>query len=146
MKTKTIGKQASFHITAGDLEKLELLTQVGNGSDCDGACYVALAEKLDGAVLIQSQLLSRNVVTMRSRVRLVDLETSESLTFSLEFPQDASEELGKVSALDPLGLAMLGCQVGDEIEWDSVHGLRRLRVAKIVFQPEAERRLIAQRG
>jgi len=32
---------------------------------------------------------------------------------------------------------MIGCRVGDIIEWQDVAGLRRLQIIKVIYQPEA---------
>ncbi len=37
----------------------------------------------------------------------------------------------------PIGAAMLGYRVGDEIEWVVPSGPRRLRVEAILYQPES---------
>jgi len=43
-----------------------------------------------------------------------------------------------MSILAPLGTAVLGCRVGDTVEWEAPAGRKRLKVKKIVYQPEAE--------
>jgi regulator of nucleoside diphosphate kinase len=41
-----------------------------------------------------------------------------------------------VSVLAPIGTAVLGYRVGDEIEWEVPSGVRRLKVEDVPFQPE----------
>jgi regulator of nucleoside diphosphate kinase len=53
-------------------------------------------------------------------------------------PRDAKIDEGKISVLAPLGTAMLGYRAGDEFEWHVPYGVRRLKVTKVYFQPEAE--------
>ena len=43
----------------------------------------------------------------------------------------------RLSVLTPLGVRLLGFRVGDVIEWPVPCGVRRLRVERILFQPEA---------
>jgi regulator of nucleoside diphosphate kinase len=52
-------------------------------------------------------------------------------------PADENVKDGKISVLAPLGTAMLGYRVGDEFVWHVPHGLRRLKVIKLYFQPQA---------
>jgi regulator of nucleoside diphosphate kinase len=55
----------------------------------------------------------------------------------LVFPENADLKQGKVSILAPIGTAMLGYEVGDIFEWDVPAGKRRLKVKRIIYQPEA---------
>ena len=70
-----------------------------------------------------------------ARAEFLDLETGERMEFTLVFPADANVNDGKISVLAPLGTAMLGYRVGDEFVWHVPHGLRRLKVTKLHFQP-----------
>ena len=74
---------------------------------------------------------------MNSQACLIDLDTGEKMTYTLVFPRDADVERGKISVLAPIGTAMLGYRVGDVFEWSVPEGLRRLKVKRILYQPEA---------
>src|SRR5688572_16479392 len=97
----------------------------------------SLQEELNRSKVFHAEKVPRNVVTMHSRVRVWDLGTEESDTYTLVYPVDADIEEGKVSVLAPLGLALLGARVGQVVEFDAPGGLRRLRIQKILYQPEA---------
>src|SRR5690606_11479742 len=100
--------------------------------------YLAkLQAELDRAVVVASEDVADDVITMNSTVVLVDLDTQEEETYTLVFPEDADISQGKISILAPIGTALLGYEVGDVIEWDVPAGKRRLRVAEITYQPEA---------
>ena len=43
----------------------------------------------------------------------------------------------RVSILAPIGTAIIGYRVGDAVEWEVPAGIRRLKVEKILYQPEA---------
>jgi len=74
---------------------------------------------------------------MNSRVRLRDLRTGECETHTLVYPEAADLELGKLSVLAPLGTALLGSRTGEVIEFDTPGGVRRLKVERVLYQPEA---------
>jgi regulator of nucleoside diphosphate kinase len=78
-----------------------------------------------------------DVITMRSKVRLRDLNTGEEMIYTLVFPTEADSGNGKISVLAPIGTAMLGYRVGSLIEWQVPSGLRRIKVEEILYQPEA---------
>jgi regulator of nucleoside diphosphate kinase len=53
------------------------------------------------------------------------------------YPDDADVNDGKLSVLAPLGTALLGASVGDVVEFRTPGGVRRLKVERILYQPEA---------
>jgi regulator of nucleoside diphosphate kinase len=62
---------------------------------------------------------------------------AETVTFSLVFPPQANVDEEKISVLAPIGAGMLGYRVGDEFEWKVPEGVRRMKVTKVHYQPEA---------
>ena len=74
---------------------------------------------------------------MNSRADIVDLDSGETVTFTLVFPADANADEGRISVLAPIGAGMLGYRVGDEFEWQVPQGMRRMKVTKVHYQPEA---------
>jgi regulator of nucleoside diphosphate kinase len=86
---------------------------------------------------VQPQEIPPDVVTMNSRVRVTDLESGATNSYTIVFPSDADYESGKISILAPLGTALLGYRIGDIVDWQMPGGTRRLRIDEIVYQPEA---------
>ena len=91
------------------------------------------------ATAAQADLLvaGGDVVTMNSEVLVRDLDSKKEMTVTLVFPSEADLEQGKISILAPVGTALLGYRVGDTIEWKVPGRVRRLRVEKVLYQPEA---------
>jgi regulator of nucleoside diphosphate kinase len=136
--TKQSEKTANIYITEPDYNRLSALiekTREGNGVDRQ---YLnKLEAELDRAEIVDAKEIPANVITMRSTVRLRDLVSGEENTYSLVFPTEADFSQGKISVLAPIGTAILGYKSGDTIEWTVPSGLRRLKVDKIIYQPEA---------
>ncbi len=97
-----------------------------------------LEEELAKADVVQQQDIPPDVITMRSTVRLKDLDTGQEMIYGLVFPTEANYDDGKISVLAPIGTAMLGYRLGDVIEWKVPSGLRRLKVEKVLYQPESK--------
>mgnify|MGYP003575061064 CR=1 FL=1 len=96
-----------------------------------------LDEELDRAEIVRPEEIPTDVVTMNSTFRLLDLDSGEEPVYTLVFPAKADSSSGKISVLAPIGTAMLGCRVGDTVEWEVPAGLKKLKVKEIVYQPEA---------
>jgi regulator of nucleoside diphosphate kinase len=98
----------------------------------DKQCLDELHGEVDRATVLDPVEMPANVVTMRSRVRLIDLGTGERHEFVLVYPNEADVRESRVSVLAPLGTAVLGYREGDEVEWIMPSGLRRLRIERVM--------------
>jgi regulator of nucleoside diphosphate kinase len=132
MRTKRI------QITEFDLKRLKDLLREARHSDYRGSEYLKdLENELDLAEIVSSKEISGDVITMNSRVQLVDADSGEEMTLTLVFPDDADLSEQKISVFAPIGTAMLGYRVGDTFSWKVPDGERRLQVKEIIYQPES---------
>ena len=131
-------EERSIYITEHDLKRLRELIVEAKQVEHRGNEYLDSldAELARGKVVAPTDVPS-DVVTMNSRVRLVDLDTHEEMVYTLVFPQEADITQSKISVLAPIGTAMLGYRVGDTFTWRVPDGVRRLRVKEVLYQPEA---------
>ena len=120
-------------VTSSDMERLRTLIDTTAGDKAD-----ALDAELTRAVVVAPAEVPPDVVTMNSRVVYRDEESSETREVTLSYPKDASLEQGRVSVLAPVGAALLGLSVGQEIEWLVPGGRhKRLRILAVTYQPQA---------
>jgi len=120
-------------VTERDMERLESIVE-GSRS----ATLELLRDELSQATVVRSEEVPADVVTMNSRARFLDLDSGEELEMTLVYPGDADVKLGKISISAPVGAAIFGLSVGDEIAWPVPSGKdRRLKVVEVIFQPEA---------
>lgn len=127
-----------IHITEQDATRLqEWLRVAARRHEKDRENLAVLRQELDSAQVIQPDKVPPDVVTMRSRVRLVDPETNQETCCMLVFPEDAVASRERISVLAPLGAAILGCRTGDEIRFRVPAGWRTVRIAEVLYQPEA---------
>jgi regulator of nucleoside diphosphate kinase len=127
-----------IQITEFDLERLQKLLIEAKYTEYRKSQYLEkLQMELNRAEIVSPQEVPEDVITMNSTVCLVDLDTGEEEIYTLVFPDDAEIKQGKISIFAPIGTAMLGYEVGDVFEWEVPAGKRRLRVEKILYQPEA---------
>ena len=97
-----------------------------------------LADLLANAEVTSSRAVRSDVVTMYSRVELVDVHTHRRQVLTVCYPQDAEPAAGFISVLSPVGISLLGLRVGDVAKWHTPHGEECAAVVEsIQFQPEA---------
>ena len=95
-----------------------------------------LEAELDRADVLDPKDMPPNVVTMNSTVRFTMLETGKSSTLTLVYPKEMDGSDNKVSVFAPVGIALLGLSVGDELPMPSPTGRVTVRVDAIEYQPE----------
>lgn len=126
-----------IYITDEDCEKLRrLIAGRRIASSADSEYLDMLEEELDRAEVVRPEAIPHDVVTMNSEVRLQDMDSGSVQRYKLVFPNQFRCD-NSVSVLAPIGTAMLGYRVGDVIEWRVPKGIRRLKVLKVIYQPEA---------
>ena len=135
----TMSKETTIYITGLDRQRLEKLIELaGEINRRVNHQYLSrLEEELERAETVTPEEVPADVITMRSKVRLRDLDTGEQMVYTLVFPSEANFDEGKISVLAPVGTALLGYRVGDAIEWEVPSGRRRLKVEELLYQPEA---------
>ncbi|MBP1597258.1 MAG: GreA/GreB family elongation factor [Acidobacteria bacterium] len=131
-------RERAIHITDFDMKRLrQLLEGTHIWNQKDRTYLERLEEELDRAVLVTSKNVPSDVITMNSEVVISDLDTGKEMTYRLVFPGDADIEQGKISILAPIGTALIGFRTGDIVKWKVPAGTRRLRIERVVYQPEA---------
>ena len=125
-------------ITELDKERLQrTMNEAKEYNLGDRNCLRNLEKELDRAQIVASQKIPHDVITMNSKVMLKDLDTGEEIMYTLVYPPDADLMEDKISVLAPVGTAMLGFREGEAITWEVPDGMVRLKVEKILYQPEA---------
>ncbi|HPB16006.1 MAG TPA: nucleoside diphosphate kinase regulator [Smithellaceae bacterium] len=130
--------ERKIHITRYDMDRLtELIDGLRLSPKANQAHLDLLEKELYRAVLVDPQQIPHDVITMNSKVIITDTESGEKTTYTLVFPSAANISENKLSIMAPLGMALLGYRTGDIIEWPVPSGVRKLKVDKIIYQPEA---------
>jgi regulator of nucleoside diphosphate kinase len=126
--------QPSITITHADLQRLEALL---DGLEDYGPAAEALEAELSRAHVVGHNEVPAGVVTMNSRVRCRDEGSGKEYLLTLVYPHEAGAE-GAVSVLAPVGTALLGLTVGQQIDWPAPGGkLLKLTLLSVEYQPEA---------
>ena len=124
-----------IYITSKDRARLEAIGQMTEAKDRGD--LADLVEELNRAIVVPAEEIPDDVITMNSRVRLLDLDRGTAVEYTLVYPAEADFANGKISIVAPIGAAMIGYREGDEIEWDVPGGRRRFKVEAVLYQPEA---------
>ena len=124
-------------ITAADFDRLHGLVESPRYRTTHATLLLNLKEELGRGKVIRADRVPKNVVTMRSQVCVHDLSSDERENYTLVYPEEAEINAGKLSVLAPLGTSLLGARLGQVVSFEAPAGLRRLKIEKILYQPES---------
>jgi regulator of nucleoside diphosphate kinase len=120
-------------VTAQDLSRLRgLFGGMSRASILDRGHLSQLQDELDRALVLPADEVPVGVVTIDSRVRVVDLDTGKRSVLTLVLPDDADIAERRISVLAPIGSALLGFRASDEVEWTMPGGRRRLHIEHVI--------------
>lgn len=116
-------------LTERDYLRIRHLLSFKNAGD-----YENLEIEIERAKIISESEVPSDLVMMNSKVTFLTVQEDKTMTIVLTYPTEANFEEGKISILAPLGSALIGLRIGQEINWMFPDGktktLRILEVAK----------------
>ncbi|MCC8378399.1 nucleoside diphosphate kinase regulator [Xenorhabdus sp. PB30.3] len=129
-------KKPNIIINELDAERLDSLLEqaaFANTSIAD-----ALNDELDRAEILSPAEIPADIVTMNSEIKFIDFSNNEERIRTLVYPASLQDSTKQLSVMAPLGAALLGLRVNDEITWELPNGEKtRIKVLEILYQPEA---------
>lgn len=125
-------------ITALDHARLlGMITRPATAATLPRDAVDAAQELLDSAPIIAIEEVTPDIITMRSRVCLLN-DKGDEMVVTLCYPADANLAQGQVSVMSPLGLSLIGSRTGQLVTWTAPNQTEHsARIEEILYQPEA---------
>jgi len=131
-----MSRPSVIHLRRSDADTLTRLVESAAWSR-DSRSAELLDEELGRARVVADDALPASSVALDSRVRFQDLQTGEQREITLVLPWKVDSAQGRISVLSPVGSALIGLSVGDDIDWPLPSGrLRQIRVLAVSERTE----------
>jgi transcription elongation factor GreA len=118
----------------------------GHGDLSENAEYHAAKERqyfIDGrinelrSIIGQSEIIEvdenpSDTVVFGKTVRLYDMNSDEESSYQLLGPYESAPEAGRISVTSPLGRALIGMKVGDEVRVNTPTGIQEFEILEIL--------------
>lgn len=75
--------------------------------------------------------LPLDVVTVDAKVTIKNLQTDQEEIYTFVAPDKAKRRNNTESILSTIGLALVGCKVGDEVSWDFEEGEKKMQILNV---------------
>jgi transcription elongation factor GreA len=86
------------------------------------------------SVIIDLRDISDDRVVFGTTVTIEDLNTGEVITYQLVGPLESDINKNKISVTSPLGKALIGNEIGDEVTVTTPGGIRKVEIIDISVQ------------
>lgn len=118
-------------ITEKDKKQLIDLIKSSEAVDPIAAkCRKKLLEELKEAILIDEENFPKNIVRIGSVITL-STRFGRKSGLELVLPSNADIQKGKLSALSPMGTAIIGYEEGSEVNWHFPQGDEIIHIEKV---------------
>jgi regulator of nucleoside diphosphate kinase len=136
-RNELVSEEPAITISSRDFKRLDqLLDSLPPNSHPEADL---LRAELERAEVLNPERMPSDVVTMNSRVRFRVEPSEKEYQLTLVYPKDLDGGSGQISILAPVGSALLGLRIGQQIEWPALNGKPvRVRIVDILYQPERE--------
>lgn len=95
------------------------------------ARILELEDLIANATIVDEAAIKHDTVNVGSQVKVLDVEFDEEIEYSIVGSNEANPLLGKISDQSPVGSALIGSKVGDELTVEVPSGQLKLRVLEV---------------
>ena len=90
-----------------------------------------LEDQLKCVKIISREQMSKDVVNIGSRVKILDMEFDEEMEYVIASSVESHGDLDTISDESPVGKALMGHKVGDVVEVHAPAGVLNLKILEI---------------
>lgn len=115
----------------GDLSENSEYDEAKNEQAKVEARIVEIEAMLKNIKVIDDDEISNDEVSIGHIIKVLDLEYDEELEFKIVGSAEANPSEGKISDESPVGAALIGSHVGDEVAAETPNGYLKFKVLEI---------------
>ena len=115
----------------GDLSENAEYDEAKNEQAEVEAKIAQLEEKIKSAKIIDESQINSDMVSLGSKVKILDIAEDDTLEFSIVGSAEADIAAGKLSYESPVGAALLNHGVGETVKVDAPGGVSEFKILEI---------------
>lgn len=130
-KRRDIAEKIKQALAFGDISENSEYDEAKNEQANVEMRILQVESMLKNAKVIDEDDVNTDVVSLGSKVKLLDIEFKEEVEYHLVGSTEANPSQFKISNESPLGIAMLGAKVGETVEVAAPDGVIKFKVLSI---------------
>lgn len=131
VKRKEVAERIKQALAFGDISENSEYDQAKNEQAKLEERIIKLESILRNAKLIDEDEITTDVVSVGSKVEVLDIEYDETMEYTIVGSAEADPYLGKISNESPVGSALLGHKTGEEVDVQVPDGIIKYKILSI---------------
>lgn len=132
VRRKEVSERIKVALSFGDLSENSEYDEAKNEQARVEVKIAEIESKLKHAKVIDTQELDMSVVSLGSKVKVLDLEFNDELVYTIVGSTEADPKKFKISDESPVGKALIGKKVGDQVDVEVPAGIFQCKVLEIM--------------
>ncbi|MGN0682715.1 MAG: transcription elongation factor GreA [Oscillospiraceae bacterium] len=128
---REVAEKIKVALSFGDLSENSEYDEAKNEQAMVEARIAEIEHTLAHAQIIDDNDISTEKVGIGTTVKILDMEMDEELEFKMVGTKEADIDSGKMSDESPIGKAILGHAVGEEVEVETPSGVISIKILEI---------------
>ncbi|MGL5329731.1 MAG: transcription elongation factor GreA [Peptostreptococcaceae bacterium] len=131
VRRKEVAERIKVAISFGDISENAEYDEAKNEQAQVEERIMKLENMIRKAVIIDESQIDLDVVTIGSIVKVNDVEFDEEVEYTIVGSAEADPYDGKISNESPVGRALLGRSVGEEVDVNVPDGIAKFKIIEI---------------
>ncbi len=131
VKRKEVADKIKVALSFGDLSENSEYDEAKNDQAKLEARIVELEAMLQNAKVINESDLSTDTVNVGSKVKVLDMEYDEEITYKIVGSAEADPKQGLISDESPLGRQLIGSKIGETVTIEAPAGEMHFKIIDI---------------
>mgnify|MGYP005771997501 FL=1 len=131
VKRKEVADKIKVALSFGDLSENSEYDEAKNDQAKLEASIVELEAMLQNAKVINESDLSTDTVNVGSKVKVLDMEYDEEITYKIVGSAEADPKQGLISDESPLGRQLIGSKIGETVTIEAPAGEMHFKIIDI---------------
>ncbi|MDE7229555.1 MAG: transcription elongation factor GreA [Oscillospiraceae bacterium] len=131
VRRREVAEKIKVALSFGDLSENSEYDEAKNEQGIIESRIAEIEQTLAHAQIIDDDDISTEKVGIGTTVKILDMEMDEEMEFKMVGTKEADISSGKMSDESPIGSAILGHEVGDEVEVETPSGVIGFKILEI---------------
>ena len=131
VKRKEVAEKIKVALSFGDLSENSEYDEAKNEQAILESKIAQIESVLKNVKIIDESELSNELIHVGSKVLVHDYDMDEDMTYQIVGSTEADPFAGKLSDESPVGSALLGRSVGDDVDVTTPNGMLKFKVLEI---------------
>lgn len=131
VRRRDIAEKIKVALSFGDLSENSEYDEAKNEQGMIESRIAEIEQTLAHAQVIDDEDVSTEKVGIGTTVKILDMEMNEEMEFKMVGTKEADISNGKMSDESPIGAAIMGHEVGEEVEVETPSGVVGFKILEI---------------